>query len=175
MPQNVVITIDDTTALASSALILELGFQPDWVEVENVTETDKTILKWNRTMLETAAIAGGISTPQIGTMSGTARTAAATTGIQMYAGGETIKYNNPLTPTYTNQDDTAVTAGTIRDVDGDVLAREMPAKLSASSNNFYKSYVTKPGIILSTLADLRGDGETIRVTAGLRENAPDGV
>lgn len=177
MSQKVVIEFTDTTALASSNIFVELGFQPDKLVIQNMTVSDKLRIDWDRSMLNTAAIAGGISTTAVATdMDGAALTAADATGVQMYAGGEDIIYNDPSTPTYKKAaDGTAVTAGTFIDVDGDVLSRELPQKPGVTSDTFGRVYKTKPGIKLSTLAALRGDGELIRITASLEENAPDGI
>lgn len=167
-------TITDTTALGAARVIQETGFAPVRVKVQNITHAQRPEINQMNYYSAVASFAGGRQSNYDATTGAeTVTSKTTTTGIKPHVGGTRVYYNNPLTPTYKDQDGTAVVTGSILSANGeDRIARELP-QLTATdtryTNEDYKSmyFVTLPGIelpIAAQNADMRGDGETIWVT-----------
>jgi len=172
MNNPLVVKFADTTALAAERVIIEAGFTFRKCRVFAQEADEYPELVFDRNLSfdtdgdEVAAIAGGIQTEDLaGDIERNAKTS--TTGIDLYTGGERIGYDDAETPTYKKlKDGSSVTAATIKDRDGDVLSRELPALSSARSDLSSKDIITKYGIKLPTSANntrLRRNGKVIVV------------
>lgn len=152
-------TITDLTALQTSRIRLRLPFVPSKIEVENPDAGYSIKLQVN-------GEAGGIGYKQ----SDDSQTAlTTTTGLEVDSTGFYATYNNPATPTYKDQDGTAITAGSIFDPeDVDVLDTFLPQETDTGLDAPYPLIGIGINVALPTAAnnaDLRGDGETISVLA----------
>jgi len=159
--------ITDATAIVGVRPKILLPFNPKKLRITNTTSI--AVIDFSKDFTSVTANAGGIMTT--GTTSPARTKLTATTGITVSAGGKHVRYNDPQVPSYKDQDDAAVTAGSIFDEDGnDWLTRELPQQVNADSDDIYANPHYLGNYILelpleSENGDIRGDGEEIIIEA----------
>ena len=165
------VNVQDATALLTSKLVFNLPFKPRKIEVLNLSNSARPVLYWDEVMATVTGTEEGRMEKGSGATA-TARTSEDLTtdeGLVVAEGGTTVKYNNPVTPTYQDEDGTAITAGSVFGGEGeDWLARFLPALATGKSDNYanarYNVYTAALALNANN-GEMRGDGEEIVLRA----------
>lgn len=152
-------------------MIIELGFSPSYVSIENIT--DNTKLEWDSEMVNPVkTIANGTRSQEAGS-------------IVAYAGATEVQYDDALVPSYKDSAGVAVdkdlyiqigrTSSTFVDLPNSTitttltegvksLSQRLPQLLGNSDNG--STYITHPGILIDVSAtSVVVDSKTIIITA----------